>query len=988
MPTTLSFLLLAAFAPAAGQSVTTGSIHGSVVDADGVPIVDARVAATSAASGLTRSTRTDRRGRFRLPLLLDGQYHLVAEQLGYRPHRIREVPVRPGRTMGIEIALDTVAPPVQRAQEVPFTDPALGGSRAGSSQRLSDLELRGVPHWSRELATVMSASSLSDSSLAAQGLPGSMAGVWLDGLPIEPAGQPWLSRSPMPTLPIHVGAAESAELLQQWVDVEVGGAGAILSSYGRTGSDRLRVDAFGGWVGGEETSGTVFGQSIVPQDEIRAGMMVRGPLIQDTATFSLGVEAFSRDTPMPPLLEGDSEALLAAAATNGVDLAPVTNGLARRSEVVSGFGTLDWSSRDHQVSIRGNFGTVPSRSLAPGILLRPGLGKVFNGTDIATSASLRSLLSPRIAQELRIGFGLSQRRFGPSIVEESAAARPLPSTRVAGLGWPLGVDPLAGTEASRLAFAGAQAFHLAWGFHRLKAGVSFEISSHEYSSAPGTGGEFVFGGAEELEGLEGSFRQTTGRLDARFGIQRYALFVQDLWQLGPDFELQFGLRYDIEGLPTEDVRRNEDWEQVSGLSNTTGPGDLRTVGPRFGFSWDVGARHRWIVRGGVGVYTGGIDPGLVAELLAYDQGVEVRKGVGSLGQWPEAPDPAAAPVVGDALTLWGPDFRPPRTSRASLGLTGVLWSKTALHVSALYRHTEFLPVRTDLNLIPAPVTENTYGQPIYGRLVRHGQAVTAEPGSNRRFDSFDRVTAVNAAASSDHWSLTTTLEHRETEAVEVVASYTYSRTMDDWLGAGGRPADALLVPGAAGPNDWQNGVSDFDVPHRAVLAARVQAPIPLKPQLSGVLRVQSEAPFTPTFPPTVDANGDGIGGNEPVYLDGTVPGVTELLGEWECLRDQVGGVVARNSCRGPVFADLDLRLSLQVLGGVGVDARLVVDALNLIQNEVSLRDHALYILDPEGTITTEGSITAMPLMANPRFGQPLTSFANDRLLRVGFEVGF
>ena len=83
--------------------------------------------------------------------------------------------------------------------------------------------------------------------------------------------------------------------------------------------------------------------------------------------------------------------------------------------------------------------------------------------------------------------------------------------------------------------------------------------------------------------------------------------------------------------------------------------------------------------------------------MSHDGGVEVRRGLGTFGDWPDAPDSTDAPVIGPALALLGPDFEGPRTMRTSFGITRALGSRAALHLSMNYRHTDFLPRRHDLN---------------------------------------------------------------------------------------------------------------------------------------------------------------------------------------------------------------------------------------------------------------------------------------------------
>ncbi len=73
---------MAAPLPLAAQE---GRIEGAVRVASGAPLASARITATNAAAGITRSTSSAADGRFRLERLPDGLYTVTATLVGYRP---------------------------------------------------------------------------------------------------------------------------------------------------------------------------------------------------------------------------------------------------------------------------------------------------------------------------------------------------------------------------------------------------------------------------------------------------------------------------------------------------------------------------------------------------------------------------------------------------------------------------------------------------------------------------------------------------------------------------------------------------------------------------------------------------------------------------------------------------------------------------------------------------------------------------------------
>jgi hypothetical protein len=132
-------------------------------------------------------------------------------------------------------------------------------------------------------------------------------------------------------------------------------------------------------------------------------------------------------------------------------------------------------------------------------------------------------------------------------------------------------------------------------------------------------------------------------------------------------------------------------------------------------------------------------------------------------------------------------------------------------------------------------------------------------------------------------------------------------------------------------------------------------------------------------------NADGVPGNDPAFVG---PDAVQLLAsEWSCLDDLQGQFVERNSCREPAVHALDLRVSLRIARIAGGDAEVFVDGLNLIASREAVRDHALYLIDPDEPIdTSEPRGPRVPLVANSNFGEPLILLRRARAFRLGLQL--
>lgn len=980
-------------AAATAQSITSGALEGRVTDVDDRPLENAAVRVTDTATGTSWSIVVGRDGRFRLPLLPPGEYSVRAERLGFQPKEVVGIPIRPGRERQVTMALDRAVPPVNRVETVQFAPP-FEGTGAVQSEWFSRPEIAGLPEAGRDLNELARLSSTSSRDLETEGLPGHMTGVFVDGLPYVAARHPDLPVLPQPTAAFPLGSFAFAELVTNGVDVEwSGSSGGFLSGYTRRGSSVLQGDAFGDWSGNAVSSSRFFDVQANTTNTIRGGAYLEGPVMRDTAHFAIGLEIENLETPSPPAWEIDSlntDLLAIARDSYGVDLNDYLRPSVVPADMLSAFGRFDWQiNGDHRLSARANFGGFEiggGASASPdfGRGRTASLGSTLEGSDFSAGATLSSDLGGPFSQEVRFGVERSERTYQGTDVR---------NTIIVDGGLAFGTDPTPPGEFEQLTFTALQALYVRLGDHRLKVGASGRYSSIFQNYAYGSGGEFLFAGLDEFGELQGVFTQAVGAPPiADFSRHQLGLFFQDTWSTVRGLDVIFGLRWDYERLPQGDVELNEEWLQRTDVDNRDFDATIHKLSPRFGFIWDVGNRHEWMVRGGAGLYHELVDPGLIGEVVTHDATVQFRRAVGDLGDWPSPPDLSVAPVTGSRLAMFGPDFRSPRTARASLGLSRVVAPGTSVHLAGTYRHTDFLPRREDLNLPLSAVATDQYGRPIYGELVKQAGLLTVNPGTNRRFGEFDLVSALNSDGFSDYWDISIGFESHLLDRVQMFGSYTFSRTTDNWLsGLGGGPAVQLNpFPDSLGAEDWADGRSDFDVPHRVVVGSEVTVPEFARGlRLAAFYRFRSGFPFTPGFRDGVDANGDGSGFNDPAFIDPTVNGVRPLFGQWSCLREQARSFAERNSCRGPAVHQLDVRLGIGVAEVNGRAVEIVVDALNLLESDLGIRDRALYLVDGEADLSSSGDGEIMvPLVTNPNFGEPLSRRTSGRAVRFGLRMRF
>ncbi len=969
---------------AGAQSITDGSMTGRVFDVIGAPVFDADVTLQDRLSGAQRTVITDRTGRFFFAFLPPGDYDIQVEAVGFRPVRMEQLPVRPGRSSPITIRLRPEEPPVVQIDTVTLPGAVADRIRAGESRWMGRLELARLPEDDRRARSLAPLLSDVSPSGGADGLPPSFTGMVLDGLAFHTATLPGSAIDPLAGMLAPRSFLAGAEVVRPDREAELAGSGgAILSLVTRSGGPSGAVEAFGDYSGGSLWSSQSLEGDTPDNQNVRAGFVATFPIVPDSVHAAIGVETWRLQTPRLGY-PGAATALSGLGTAGGLDAPALESPWIREWNAIAAFGRIDWQvGPESSVSVRAHGASAPEGDALPtGFPVDPRDPSSTHGTDVAVAATVRAAFNDQTQLSVKAGFLSSSRTFRASAGQGAG----FPQTALGT--WPLtiGTDAALPGTSETTQFDLSPVIHVDLGDHRVKAGTGISVGIHQIESSDAALGRYAAGGASGLLFGQGFYDRTEGTgLASDFTVPTFSIFAQDVWNAAPGLQVVFGARLEVDQLPEADLQRPSVWDSL-----TIGPvvpfdtvNDVRSFGTTFGFTWDVGEANTTFVRGSAGLYYESLDVGVIHDWFTGDGRRMIARDLDP-GVWPGAP--TALDVVAPSLTIEVPDYRRPRTTRGSVGLTRSFATGLALHVASSFRRTEYLLRRRDLNLTPVPSGTDQFGRPIFGRLVQRGATLGARPSFNRRFPTLDRVYALVTDGWSEYRDVTVVVEKRG-GPVQLVGSYTFSKTEDNMVGWGMMGSDARLLPmvSADESSTWDEGLSDFDVPHRLVAGVDVELPVLSGIHLSGVYRFQSGEAFTPGFRPGVDANGDGSGYNDPAFIGGVDLG--PVASEWTCLRTQASGPVERNACRGDNVQSLDLRLALGLATVRGSDVQLVVDVLGVIEPELGVRDRALYLVNGGGQLTRAGATWNVPLVANPAFGELARRLDPGRILRVGLRIG-
>lgn len=525
-------------------------------------------------------------------------------------------------------------------------------------------------------------------------------------------------------------------------------------------------------------------------------------------------------------------------------------------------------------------------------------------------------------------------------------------------------DPITGprnTYQNSFDYSGS----LTWirGRHELKFGGGYQRTQINVLQGIATNGFFVFDRApinnsfaSFLIGQPVFFLQ--GRGDFSRGLRGNATnaYVQDSYKVTPRLTLNMGLRYELPFPYTEIHDRQSLW--IPGRQSTvipTAPAGLLYPGdsgvprglidtkknafaPRVGLAWDPTGEAKWLITTAYGLfyepyYTGQGGP-LQAPISAppYLQTAQVG--------FPNFADPfnGSPPPAGEFvkpmtnLTL-SPDLTLPYSQNWDLNIQRSLGSDYLFEIGYVGTKGTKLPRFIEGNpavFVPGQSTPDNVDQ----RRLNSGCTLADPPNTPCTYASTGLIASLSG---STYHALETSLRKRFGQGVSFLASYTFSKALDDvssfnMTGSAARPV--------AGENDLaqnpfdlaaERGRSLFDARHRFVLSYQWELPFWRKPQvwyqhvlgnwqLNGITTLMTGTPFTVFDSTDVSLQGSapeitGFSSNRP-NLVGDPNSGPQTAEEWFNLAafqqlDPVAnagqfGTAGRNIVEGPGYANWDI----------------------------------------------------------------------------------
>jgi outer membrane receptor protein involved in Fe transport len=534
-------------------------------------------------------------------------------------------------------------------------------------------------------------------------------------------------------------------------------------------------------------------------------------------------------------------------------------------------------------------------------------------------------------------------------------------------------------------------FTMPWGAHTFTFGARFEHTKVFNNFAQRLYGHYIFANIDSL--IAGGANNYSlgysngGEIAANFTTQQYSLYAQDQWDFSRNLRLTLGLRADIPRLLDNPVY-NDSIQRRAGFNTSIVPKSRVLLSPRVGFNWNPGGEDRNQVRGNVGIFTGpppfimignayaNTGLGLVTLLCnrpnTTTRPAAFRTNVDSLPRsCGTAPNPALGAAGTAGVNITDPNFKYPQNLVATAGFDRQLPSDFIFTFEAMYRKAINGLAVVDQNILgPKIVGGRPYtdrnGRVLYADTILANGTVRA--GNLRAIDSIgtprvafgEGLIQVTNQSADYNYTLSAQLKRRFGDALNVSGAYTYMQSKD---------VQSLTSDRAI--SNWRNGrvyagleddlddatTSYFERPHRIILYGSYTLPWK-STQISAFYEGMSGTPFTYTAV-SGDLNGDGNNANDPLYIPRNARDSTEIrigsgtgaafvtnateaqafesfIESQDCLDEQRGRIMERNSCRSPWQNRLDvaLRQHLPTLRGQRITVQLdIVNFLNLLNSD-------------------------------------------------------
>ncbi|MBL8191062.1 MAG: TonB-dependent receptor [Acidobacteria bacterium] len=761
----LSFALIAT-AMAQSQS-TTGAIQGTVNDQAGAVIAGATVTANNLDNNSTKNLTTDENGRFVFLQLQPGRYTLTITKSGYATLEQQNIALTVGQTINLNLSLKVSA--VQERITITAT-PTIDTVKTESSTTLNEKAISKTPILGRkfeDLLTLTPGVSITQGpdgdEINFNGQRGIFNNVSLDGGDYNNGFFAEQAGGQRAAIDIPIGAIKEFQVVATGASAEFGrAAGGFVNAITKSGGNQLRGDVFHFQRLEALSSNTANGQPLKDFHREQFGGNIGGPIVKEKAFFFGAFEQITGNLTRPNLSAPIGTPCSVQTPTIQANQALIaSNTDCQRLALINFFKTT--RNQDEGQPLKKpintsaflgklNFNLNPANELSMSYNFNrskkenetfdvPTYGNSANGTEgpgkiHAFNLNLFTTLASTKVNEFHATYLREDR-------PRSAAQSNIPADTAMGFvtsfrfGNPFFLGPNIDELFQRWQLK--DSFSVIAGNHNVKMGGDWTHSNNVQVFRGFFQGRYIFdsvvgflkyatpasagpgfgprANASSLllylqgAGLNGPATDAAGA--SNIDNEEFSLFVQDKWQMHPDFTLSYGLRWEAQLFPAMTISPKATaygsfLNDPRFPSDGTLPDQYKQFQPRLAFAWNMTGDGKAVLRASSGIYyarqnmlsqVGSITTNGVQQQTIFING-DIIAGGGPAPVWPNVVVPTPVPAgqfpLFTGVRVFSRDYENPRIYSTNVTFERELVRTLAMYVD--FTHSKGVHMTRFLNV--------------------------------------------------------------------------------------------------------------------------------------------------------------------------------------------------------------------------------------------------------------------------------------------------
>lgn len=994
----ISFVLIALLAVPVGyaqSASTTGSLRGTVTDADGQALPGVTVTVSNQGTGLTRTLISDSNGMYSAELLPPGTYRVRGELSGFGNATRENVAVSLGSSTNVALK---ITPQISEEITVTASAPVVDTTQSGTVSAVSAQQIENLPLLGRDFTDLVKLTpgvgDTFNDGVSLNGGRGVTASFNIDGAETNSDFFGQQRGGSRPPFTFSQAAIQEFQVIRTSYSAEYSrGVGGTLNAITKSGTNDLKGQVFyffrdGGWAADRSLAinGQPIDENFLGKDSSQYGFSFGGPITRDK--FHYFVNTDFQDI-AEPVSTGDvrlrSGFLALPAATQAAFIADVERLLGYSfDEELSYDSTEDMQTflvkfdanlaANHHLSFRDNYSKFENQNnqSASNTVSHQGIETdKFNQAVV----QMTSILSSSTFNDLLVQFGKEERPITPT-------NNTLPDINISGP---------APFRFGRVDFLPNNTVEEKWQIkdnfsylinnHELRAGIEILLAEYDNFFVRDTFGEYQFTSiANYLARKPSFFQQGASPGDGHnvFGGDTYGVFFQDTMTMNR-LTIDAGIRYDVTKIDKPEANITGYPELVSNFED-----DKNNFAPRVGFAYDFRGDGRSVLRGGIGLFYSPVTSILFANPIANIEGITYNINVNcttapaNCGTFPNLLPAATViglPPASRDLAAIGPDLEAQESTRTSIGYENQVGDAYSFGIEGTYAKLEKQQRFANLNAVPT-------GQS-YGNLVLYSVG-----GPNSRFPNYANVRMHLSDAEGEYKALTLSAAKRAVSGSNFswLAHYTWSESID--MDSNERSTSTSFNVDPYNPK-LSEGPADYNAKHRVVISGSYELPFGIN--VGAIFNWRTGYPYSREIA-GLNNGANVFGVNTLAFVDssGNLIDMTKANGMTSAeLSAFLSGAVMgeRGSETQPDFMNLDLRLSRSfALMASGLRLELIGEVFNAM-NETNERfsgssggNRIVY-----NTAVSGGKFTFTPTTA---FGQANSFTGTPRQYQVAAKIIF